>query len=932
MKKIYILSAVLMCCSLVYGQFPANRTAKTIVADVLAQMPAQQPQQYNNQMKDLASTGEEGVLQLVKMMNLQDGNAAVEYALSGLSHYVSAEGMEGQRLVTANAYIKALDMVSDREVKAFIIRQLEVMGKGEAVEKLSSFLDNESLGGPAAAALSAIDTPESRKALLYALNAATSDKTAQPVILAMAKLKMSEAENALILLADSPDANKRKVVLYALSQLGSKLSLPVLAEAAERDNYSMLKEGGNEAYIALIKRLLVQGEVKEAEKAANSLMKKAQKAGQTQTREAALEIMMKAKPESAGKLLQNALKDNNRNYRMAALILASEYADGKMYAEVIKNLKKQKPEVQTDIMNWLNIECENKEKRKMITPLVTPIAINMLTGSSFDIQTAAANLLAKDGSTQAVAAVAHLLNDANPQTVTMAKNALETVNGSIANAVIPVIATANSAGKIAGLELLAQRRYTEATAIVLKQLNADAPDVRTAAFKALKDVVSINDLDKLYSLLETAEPENTTLVQQAIARSIQSYPKEKQYETVLARMNQTAKAKQYLYYPVLGATGDAKALTIIVERFNTEEGAAKDAAFQALYNWKDIDAADKLLVICKNKSDILYFDRAINRYVQLVSNPELSGEKRASLLGNVLDIAHTDAQKKAILSQIGNTGSYPAMLRAGQYLDNEPLQQAAAHAVMNIALSNKQYTGKNVEELLNKVIEVLDNPDADYQRQAIRKHLNEMVIPEPFQLTAKEKAEGYKILFDGTNMDSWTGNTVDYIIENGCISLHPSNGHGGNLYTKDEYGNFIFRFEFQLTPAANNGLGIRTPMQGDAAYVGMELQILDNDAPVYSDLAIYQYHGSVYGIIPAKRGYLKPTGEWNYQEVIANGDNIKVILNGTVILDGNIRQATKNGTADKRNHPGLFNKKGHIAFLGHGSPVKFKNIRIKVLK
>lgn len=130
---------------------------------------------------------------------------------------------------------------------------------------------------------------------------------------------------------------------------------------------------------------------------------------------------------------------------------------------------------------------------------------------------------------------------------------------------------------------------------------------------------------------------------------------------------------------------------------------------------------------------------------------------------------------------------------------------------------------------------------------------------------------------------------------------------------------------------ANNGLGIRTPMEGDAAYVGMELQILDNDAPVYKNLEEFQYHGSVYGVIPAKRGYLKPLDEWNYQEVTADGDNIKVILNGITILDGNIREATNNGTIDGKDHPGLLNKSGHIAFLGHGSVVKFRNIRVKDL-
>jgi hypothetical protein len=210
-------------------------------------------------------------------------------------------------------------------------------------------------------------------------------------------------------------------------------------------------------------------------------------------------------------------------------------------------------------------------------------------------------------------------------------------------------------------------------------------------------------------------------------------------------------------------------------------------------------------------------------------------------------------------------------------------------------------------------------------------YVKEIDRAEPYTLSDEEKSDNFEVLFDGTNMHNWTGNTKDYIIENGNLVIYPSDSHGGNLYTKKEYDNFVFRFEFQLTPGANNGLGIRTPMEVDAAYHGMELQILDNDAPMYKDLEEYQFHGSVYGVIPAKRGFLKPLGEWNYQEVVADGDNIKITLNGTTILDGNIREASKNGTLDGKDHPGLLNKSGHIGFLGHGSVVKFKNIRVKQL-
>ena len=112
-------------------------------------------------------------------------------------------------------------------------------------------------------------------------------------------------------------------------------------------------------------------------------------------------------------------------------------------------------------------------------------------------------------------------------------------------------------------------------------------------------------------------------------------------------------------------------------------------------------------------------------------------------------------------------------------------------------------------------------------------------------------------------MHGWTGNTRDYVSEDGAIVLYPGNGGGGNLYTVDEYKDFVFRFDFMLTEGANNGIGIRAPLEGDAAYVGMEIQVLDNESPIYSQLEKYQYHGSVYGVIPAKRGFLKPVGEWN---------------------------------------------------------------------
>ncbi len=211
-------------------------------------------------------------------------------------------------------------------------------------------------------------------------------------------------------------------------------------------------------------------------------------------------------------------------------------------------------------------------------------------------------------------------------------------------------------------------------------------------------------------------------------------------------------------------------------------------------------------------------------------------------------------------------------------------------------------------------------------------YLRELPTSEAPVLSEAEKKDGFVSLFNGSDLSQWTGNTTGYPVRDGVVEVAPELGGGGNVYTKEEFANFIYRFEFQLTPGANNGIGIRAPLEGDAAYVGMEIQVLDNEAPQYKDLDPRQYHGSVYGIIPAKRGFLLPTGEWNKEEIIAKGNKIKVTLNGTVILDGDIKEAIKNGTLDHKEHPGLFRPSGHLGFLGHGDVVRFRNMRVKQLQ
>ncbi len=1154
MRKAYIsIVGLLLFGGALMAQAPANRTAKTTAADVLAQMPAQKQTEYNKLIGELKGTGEEGVLMLVNMMNApgKGSNAQVDYALSGLTHYVMAKGEESSRSTVAKAYVKALSLVKERETKAFIIRQLQIIGKDECVDALSACLKDESLSGPAARALAVNGSKAAGEALKAALSTG-NEKVKKDVVVAIGEAEVEGTEDLLKALMGTGDDDMQKVVLHALSCVGSKASIKDLATAAAAAGYTMTNNGANEAYIALLKRVAAQGDTKDVEKAASDLLKKATKAGQTGTRDAALQILLSVNKEKSTKQLLTALKDGDKEYRNAALNYASDFADKDVYIEAMKAMQKAKPEVRVDVINWIGREAKCPKKHDVIKNLelrfdltAMQVLLAQLKDANFDVKQAAAWALVKIGDKQAVPALADLLTDGNKDVILLGQDALAAFNGSVDSDVARVISSATDAGKIAGVELLAMRKATARLTTVLELIKSGSPEVKAAAYTALKDVVSEKDLVNLCGMLETADAAAVAPLQKAVISAISSMSTAKQKDTISRRMLQAGESKKHLYYIVLATTGDKDALATIVKGMNEGSAETKNAAFEALLTWKGMEAVDELFAVCGSDAGEKQFDAALKRYVELVSNPAFTAENRLLSLRKIMEVARTADQKALILRQIQRADTFLSLMYAAEFLDakDAKVRSAAVYAVWNIARNHLEYRGDNVKAILNRILPMFDGEDARYDTDALKKHLAEMpdetgfvsifngkdltgwkgmveggnpykryalkasklaseqkkadermrndwkvedgclvyvgsgfdnlcsekqygdfemivdwmldpngkepdagiylratpqvqiwdtsrvnvgaqvgsgglynnqtneskpskvadnklgewntfhikmvgdrvtvdlngervvdnvimenywdrskpILPieqielqahgskcyfrniyvkelerqDPYQLSEQEKKEGFQILFDGTNMYEWQGNTGDYILEDGCISMVPSRSFGGNLYTKKEYANFVYRFEFQLTPGANNGVGIRAPLEGDAAYVGMEIQILDCEHPIYKNITKYQHHGSVYGIIPAKADHhdaFKPVGEWNEEEIIANGDYIKVTVNGVVITEGNIRDAVKNGTPDGREHPGLFNKKGYIGFLGHGSPLKFRNIRIKELK
>ena len=195
-------------------------------------------------------------------------------------------------------------------------------------------------------------------------------------------------------------------------------------------------------------------------------------------------------------------------------------------------------------------------------------------------------------------------------------------------------------------------------------------------------------------------------------------------------------------------------------------------------------------------------------------------------------------------------------------------------------------------------------------------------------VSPEEQAEGFVPLFDGKTLTGWQGDLTGYVVEDGKLVCTEK---GRFIYTDRDYDDFVLRLQYKIPPGGNNGIIIRAPLEGNPSYTGMEIQILDDYAAKWANLKPEQYNGSIYGAVAAKRGHLKPAGEWNDIEIYAKGHHIRVTLNGAVIVDADVSQL---GEKSIHGHQltGLKRLTGRIGFAGHGDRVEFRNIRIKELK
>ena len=639
---------------------------------------------------------------------------------------------------------------------------------------------------------------------------------------------------------------------------------------------------------------------------------------------AAQTIVAASTPAKALKFLGKAFSNEDRPFRNAVLGFVTEKAGVDEVAKVLtKIFPKLSDEARTDAVNWFGDKGLSSAMDMVLSSV----------GKGGELGSAAVSAAGKIGGSMALNSLVGLLAKGNQDAFT----ALRSYKGDIAPTVMAALEA--DKGNLNLISLAAARGIKAAAPYAAALFNSPDRAARLCGISALQAIGEVSDAPSFISLIDKGS--ELKEAGNGLINLLRRLSPDEKYATVKAL--QKGMANPDRLYPVIAATNAAAA---VEDLKNAWDGG--DASALAALATMDCDNVAPLLLKAL-KGGEKGNESLLERFIALSSRYSKDSDAAYKALAQALELAQTPKLKNTALKALGKLPTLKSFLLAGKYLDVPECAYTAAEVVKGIASSTKEELDYNtLLNTLSKARDVFNSTgDADdgYAVDEINKMLS-LREPSPISvLTPEEEAEGFVMLFDGTSLDNWQGDKEGYIPMNGTIYVSANYGSEGNLYTKKQYKDFIYRFEFCfLREGVNNGVGIRTPMGVDAAYDGMcEVQILDHDAPMYDGLREYQVHGSVYGVIPARRIRHKPLGEWSTEEIIVRGTHVKVTVNGEVIVDGDVRKACKGHnvapdgssqnkyTVDHRNHPGLFNKEGYISFCGHGEGLKIRNVRIKEL-
>lgn len=864
------------------AQTDGGRTVKTKVADALAKLPSDNKAENAKYLKDIASTGQEGVMMLAEMMksNPTNDHTTVEYAINGLSFLVMQKGNEQYRLEVEKAYCAALDYVIEPEQKVFFIRQLQSICGKEAVPTLSKYLSDPYLGAFAARAIVQSASEEGKQALRTALPQ-SSGTNQLAIVQAIGDMHDEKAESLILALAKAtPQENEalKKICHFGLGRVGSKLSLPYLAAEAVKVNYASDKTFATDGYIRLLKRMTEIGQVNEAELEATKLLNTVSSATLPHIKSSALFVLYMARKEKAEPLVLNAMRDGNSEYRAAALNMFKPYANSQFVGKLAAMLPTVSEGVKKDIVIFLGSTGSES---------VLGSIIPFMKSNDKSLRNEAIAAVTAIGGDEAIKALLELLKSTDSDEIALIKNSLLVVKGDLSSGIMRAARQSSPAGMVAIIEVIGQRALGDYNSTLFALAQGQNAELKRAALGSLKNVVWEKDLTTLCQLLESSKVEDYDALQTSLISALGERSTARKVAIITERLHTLPQEKQYAYLGALAKLGNVSTLSILKDGFDNGTQVQKEIAFTALTNWNGIDAAYDLYDICK--AEPTYRDRGFKAYVSLIARSRVTPEQKVLMMRKLMDVATTVDEKKTVLREIGRQGTFGALLFAGKYMDDADLRLDAARIVRSAINADKTLSGKEFKELFQKANTLLAASDDDYQKQEAQLRLEQM-----------NDEGGFVTLFNGKDLSGWKGLVADPIRRSKMTDAELSaaqkkaddlmrtgwtakdgllvfNGHGDNLCTEKKYGDFEMYVDWMITKDGDAGIYLRGTPQvqiWDTARYDVGAQV--GSGGLYNN----QKHRSTPLALADNK-----IGEWNTFRITMKGERVTVYLNGVLVVD-----------------------------------------------
>lgn len=925
----YIYVALLIVALTSYSskaQTPADqRTTTTKIADLLAQLPARDSAHLQNSMLQISQLGEDGYVQLITglMEAGKESNAVLEYAISGYSSYVMQIGKEAERAQSVIAYGKALNEVTDKKNIAFIISQLELVGKNDAIPYLERHLTDPTLADPTTRALVKINTREAKTALLNKLPEAGGEAR----LFIVQALGLSRVPESVVAITKfiGQEESLTKVSLTALAHIGDPSSAEVIVSAAKKSNFQYDNTNAVAAMLIYADRLLEDSNNTLASKIAETIQENAVSGNQVHTRIAALDILARSVKGNPTALLAAAMDDEHLAYRAAALKLGAQHMTSETTSIWLKKLAKSSPTKKAEIVEMLG-DHESIEALSTI--------LKLLKSKDRQLKFAAISAASKIGQDQMMPVFYQVMQKGDSSTIASVISAIQTMKGNTINSqAAAYLSKAKPEVGVALIQIMASRAAHDQIGDIYRFLDHKNLAVRQAAFASLEYIVTVADLPQLFTLLrERSSPMELEDIQEAVIAAIQGVPNnDGQVDNmVLEQLNNASPEKKPLYYKILASSGSIKALNAVKTAYTEGSETDKRVAISALASWTNPVALPELLHLSARTSDTGYVSDMLNGYLRLIGTTDYTPEQKYLKLREAMAVAKTTAQKQAVLKALTQAKTYNALLFTGMYLRESGLAQTAAQTAMIIALSNPSFKSNEVKSLLNQTMETLHGDDSEYEKEAIRKHLSEWT-----------NEVGFVSVFNGKDLSGWKGLVGDPIKRSKMdpkalgIAQEKANAamkeswtvkdgelhftsHGDNIATVKKYGDFEMLVDWKIIDDKKQNGDAGIYLRGTPQVQIWDTARIKDGAQVGSGGL---YNNQIHESKPLTVADNK-LGEWNTFRILMKGDRVTVYLNGVLVTDNVILENYWD-----RKMP-IFAEE-QIELQAHGSPVAYRDIHIR---